>query len=317
MSFWTNKRVVVSGGGGFLGSFVVEKLRAAGCGEITVPRSAQYDLREKSEALRLYKDARPDIFIHLAAVVGGIGANRINPGRFFYENAAMGLNAIEAARIAGIEKFVCAGTICSYPKFTAVAFREEDFWNGYPEETNAPYGLAKKMLLVQLQAYRQQYGMKGIYLTPVNLYGPRDNFDLETSHVIPALIRKCWEAKQARAPEVLAWGTGSATREFLYVEDAAEAIVLATEKYNKPDLVNLGCGEEISVRDLLEQIRSLVGYEGTIRWDATKPDGQPRRCLDTSRAVAEFGWRAKTPLREGLRETIQWFESNARLAMRA
>jgi GDP-L-fucose synthase len=317
MSFWTNKRLVVSGGGGFLGSFVVEKLRAAGCGEIIVPRSAQYDLREKSEALRLYKDARPDIFIHLAAVVGGIGANRTNPGRFFYENAAMGLNAIEVARIAGIEKFVCAGTICSYPKFTAVPFREEDFWNGYPEETNAPYGLAKKMLLVQLQAYRQQYGMKGIYLTPVNLYGPRDNFDLETSHVIPALIRKCWEAKQARAPEVLAWGTGSATREFLYVEDAAEAIVLATEKYNKPDLVNLGCGEEISVRDLLEQIRSLVGYEGTIRWDATKPDGQPRRCLDTSRAVAEFGWRAKTPLREGLRETIQWFESNARLAMRA
>ena len=317
MSFWTNKRLVVSGGGGFLGSFVVEKLRAAGCGEIIVPRSAQYDLREKSEALRLYKDARPDIFIHLAAVVGGIGANRTNPGRFFYENAAMGLNAIEVARIAGIEKFVCAGTICSYPKFTAVPFREEDFWNGYPEETNAPYGLAKKMLLVQLQAYRQQYGMNGIYLTPVNLYGPRDNFDLETSHVIPALIRKCWEAKQARAPEVLAWGTGSATREFLYVEDAAEAIVLATEKYNKPDLVNLGCGEEISVRDLLEQIRSLVGYEGTIRWDATKPDGQPRRCLDTSRAVAEFGWRAKTPLREGLRETIQWFESNARLAMRA
>ena len=317
MSFWTNKRLVVSGGGGFLGSFVVEKLRAAGCGEIIVPRSAQYDLREKSEALRLYKDARPDIFIHLAAVVGGIGANRTNPGRFFYENAAMGLNAIEVARIAGIEKFVCAGTICSYPKFTAVPFREEDFWNGHPEETNAPYGLAKKMLLVQLQAYRQQYGMKGIYLTPVNLYGPRDNFDLETSHVIPALIRKCWEAKQARAPEVLAWGTGSATREFLYVEDAAEAIVLATEKYNKPDLVNLGCGEEISVRDLLEQIRSLVGYEGTIRWDATKPDGQPRRCLDTSRAVAEFGWRAKTPLREGLRETIQWFESNARLAMRA
>jgi GDP-L-fucose synthase len=317
MSFWNKRRVVVSGGNGFLGSFVVEKLRAAGCQEISVPRSSEYDLREKSEALRLYKDARPDIFIHLAAVVGGIGANRANPGRFFYDNAAMGLNTIEAARIAEIEKFVCAGTICSYPKFTPVPFREENFWDGYPEETNAPYGLAKKMLLVQLQAYRQQYGINGIYLTPVNLYGPRDNFDLETSHVIPALIRKCWEAKQSRAAEVQAWGTGSATREFLYVEDAAEAIVLAAEKYDKPDLVNLGSGEEISIRALLEQIRSLVGYEGAIRWDATKPDGQPRRCLDTSRALAEFGWKAKTTLRDGMREAIRWFESNAKLAMRA
>ncbi len=317
MSYWNNRRVVVSGGSGFLGSFVVEKLRAAGCQEITVPRSREYDLREKSEALRLYKEARPDIFIHLAAVVGGIGANRANPGRFFYDNAAMGLHAIEAARTAGIEKFVCAGTICSYPKFTPVPFREENFWDGYPEETNAPYGLAKKLLLVQLQAYRQQYGMNGIYLTPVNLYGPRDNFDLETSHVIPALMRKCWEAKQAGAAEVLAWGTGSATREFLYVEDAAEAIVLAAEKYAKADLVNLGSGEEISIRDLLGQIRSLVGYEGAVRWDATKPDGQPRRCLDTSRALTEFGWRAKTPLRDGLRKTFRWFESNAKLAMRA
>jgi GDP-L-fucose synthase len=317
MSFWKNRRVVVSGGNGFLGSFVVEKLRAAGCREITIPRSSEYDLREKSEALRLYKDARPDVFIHLAAVVGGIGANRANPGRFFYDNAAMGLHVIEAARVVGIEKFVCAGTVCSYPKFTPVPFREENFWNGYPEETNAPYGLAKKMLLVQLQAYRQQYGMNGIYLTPVNLYGPRDNFDLETSHVIPALIRKCWEAKQSRAADILAWGTGSATREFLYVEDAAEAIVLAAEKYAKPDLVNLGSGEEISIRDLLGQIRSLVGYEGTLRWDATKPDGQPRRCLDTSRAFAEFGWRAKTSLRDGLRETIRWFESNVKLAMQA
>jgi len=317
MSYWNNRRVVVSGGSGFLGSFVVEKLRAAGCQEITVPRSREYDLREKSEALRLYKEARPDIFIHLAAVVGGIGANRANPGRFFYDNAAMGLHAIEAARTAGIEKFVCAGTICSYPKFTPVPFREENFWDGYPEETNAPYGLAKKLLLVQLQAYRQQYGMNGIYLTPVNLYGPRDNFDLETSHVIPALMRKCWEAKQAGAAEVLAWGTGSATREFLYVEDAAEAIVLAAEKYAKADLVNLGSGEEISIRDLLGQIRSLVGYEGAVRWDATKPDGQPRRCLDTSRALTEFGWRAKTPLRDGLRKTFRWFENNAKLAMRA
>src|SRR6266699_4389490 len=296
MSFWKNRRVVVSGGSGFLGSFVVKNLRVAGCGEITVPRSREYDLREKSEALRLFKDARPDVFIHLAAVVGGIGANRDNPGRFFYDNAIMGLNVIEAARVVGIEKFVCAGTVCSYPKFTPVPFREENFWDGYPEETNAPYGLAKKMLLVQLQAYRQQYGMNGIYLTPVNLYGPRDNFDLESSHVIPALIRKCWEAKQAGAAEVLAWGTGSATREFLYVEDAAEGVLLAAEKYGKADLVNLGSGEEISVRDLLGQIRSLVGYEGALCWDATKPDGQPRRCLDTSRASAEFGWRAKTLL---------------------
>src|SRR5260370_11290963 len=311
MSYWNNRRVVVSGGGGFLGAFVVEKLRAVGCREITVPSSREYDLREKSEALRLYQDARPDVFIHLEAVVGGIGANRTNPGLFFYDNAAMGLHAIEAARIVGIEKFVCVGTICSYPKFTPVPFREENFWNGYPEETNAPYGLAKKMLLVQLQAYRQQYGMNGIYVTPVNLYGPRDNFDLQTSHVIPALIRKCWEAKQARAAEVLAWGTGSATREFLYVEDAAEAIVLAAEKYAKADLVNLGSGEEISIRDLLGQIRSLVGYQGALRWDATKPDGQPRRCLDTSRALAEFGWRARTPLRDGLRETFRSFESQS------
>src|SRR6202171_4896063 len=260
MGFWDKRRVVVSGGHGFLGSFVVEKLRAAGCREITVPRSSDYDLREKTEALRLYNDARPDIFIHLAAVVGGIGDNRANPGRFFYDNAAMGLHVIEAARIVGVEKFVCAGTVCSYPKLTPVPFREENFWNGYPEETNAPYGLAKKMLLVQLQAYREQYGLNGIYLAPVNLYGPRDNFDLESSHVIPALIRKCWEAKQAQKAEIVAWGSGKATREFLYVEDAAEAIVHAAEKYQKPDLVNLGSGEEISIRDLLERIRSLVGY---------------------------------------------------------
>src|ERR1700686_3523276 len=316
MGFWDTRRVVVTGGHGFLGSFVVDKLRAAGAKEVVVPRSDKHDLRIQTEALRLYTDTRPDIVIHLAAVVGGIGANRQNPGRFFYDNGIMGLNVIEAARITGIEKFVCVGTICSYPKFTPVPFREENFWNGYPEETNAPYGLAKKMLLVQLQAYRQQYGMNGIYVTPVNLYGPRDNFDLETSHVIPALIRKCWEAKQSGAAEVLAWGTGSATREFLYVEDAEEAIVLAAEKYAKADLVNLGSGEEISIRDLLGQIRSLVGYEGALRWDATKPDGQPRRCLDTSRAFAEFGWRARIPLRDGLRETIHWFESNVEFAMR-
>ena len=313
MGFWSSRRVVVSGGSGFLGSFVVEKLTAAGCREIIAPRSSQYDLREKSEALRLYKEARPDIFIHLAAVVGGIGANRANPARFFYDNAAMGLHVIEAARLSGVEKFVCVGTVCSYPKFTPVPFKEENFWNGYPEETNAPYGLAKKMLLVQLQASRQQYGLNGIYLTPVNLYGPRDNFDLEASHVIPALIRKCWEAKQARAAEIIAWGTGNATREFLYVEDAAEAIVLAAEKYAKPDFVNLGSGEEISIRSLLEEIRILVGYEGSVRWDATRPDGQPRRSLDYSRALAEFGWRAKTRLHDGLQQTIRWFETQSNL----
>jgi GDP-L-fucose synthase len=312
MGFWEKRRVVLSGGNGFLGSFVAEKLRAAGCQEISTPHSRDYDLREKSEALRLFKDARPDIFIHLAAVVGGIGANRANPGRFFYDNAVMGINAIEAGRIAGVEKFVCAGTICSYPKLTPVPFREEHFWNGYPEETNAPYGLAKKMLLVQLQAYREQYGMKGIYLTPVNLYGPRDNYDLQSSHVIPALVRKCWEAKESRAAEIVAWGTGSATREFLFVEDAAEAIVLAAEKYAKPDPVNLGSGEEISIRALLEKIRSLASYEGTIHWDATKPDGQPRRCLDTSRALAEFGWRAKTSLDDGLQKTISWYTESVR-----
>ena len=314
MSFWQSRRVTVSGGNGFLGSFVAEKLRAAGCREIFIPRSRDYDLREKSQANKLFHDAKPDIFIHLAAVVGGIGANRANPGKFFYDNATMGINSIEAARVAGIEKFVCAGTICSYPKFTPVPFREDDLWNGYPEETNAPYGLAKKMLLVQLQAYRQQYGVNGIYLTPVNLYGPRDNFDLESSHVIPALIRKCLEAKSARAPEIVAWGSGSATREFLYVEDAAEAIVAAAEKYEKPDPVNLGSGQEISIRSLLEQICKATGYAGFIRWDATKPDGQPRRSLDTTRAAQEFGWRATTSLGEGLQKTIAWYEEHAQSA---
>jgi len=310
MSFWQNRRVVVSGGHGFLGSFVVQRLRNQGAREVIVPRSSEYDLREKADALRLYKDARPDIFIHLAAVVGGIGANMANPGRFFYDNAAMGLHAIEAARLVGIEKFVCAGTICSYPKFTPVPFREEDLWNGYPEETNAPYGLAKKMLLVQLQAYRQQYGMNGIYLTPVNLYGPRDNFDPESSHVIPALIRKCVEAREHGAAEIVAWGTGTATREFLFAVDAADAIVLAAERYSKAEPVNLGSGEEISVRDLLNRIRLLVGFQGSVRWDSTKPDGQPRRCLDTSRAFAEFGWRATTALADGLLRTTDWYNHN-------
>lgn len=310
MGFWDNRRVVVTGGNGFLGSFVVDRLRAAGCKELIVPRSSAYDLREKTNAERLYNDARPDIFIHLAAVVGGIGANRANPGRFFYDNAAMGLHVIEAGRVAGLEKFVCVGTICSYPKFTPTPFMEDDFWNGYPEETNAPYGLAKKMLLVQLQSYHQQYGMNGIYLTPVNLYGPRDNFALESSHVIPALIRKCLEAKAEGVSEIVAWGTGTATREFLYVEDAAEAIVTAAEKYSKPDPVNLGSGQEISIHDLLEQIRDLTGFTGDIRWDTSKPNGQPRRCLDTSRAFAEFGWRATVPLSRGLRSTINWFQEH-------
>jgi GDP-L-fucose synthase len=316
MGFWDNRRVVVTGGSGFLGSFVVARLHAAGAKEVVVPRSRDYDLREKSQAERLYRDARPDVFIHLAAVVGGIGANRANPGRFFYDNAAMGLHAIEASRVAGLEKFVCVGTICSYPKFTPIPFREADFWNGYPEETNAPYGLAKKMLLVQLQSYRQQYGMNGIYLIPVNLYGPRDNFDLETSHVIPALIRKCLDAKDSAASEIVAWGTGTATREFLYVKDAADAIVIAAEKYSKPDPVNLGSGQEISIRDLLEQIRTLTGFSGSIGWDSSKPDGQPRRCLDTSRAFAEFGWRATVSLSEGLPNTIDWFQEQ-RLAQSA
>jgi len=314
MSFWQNRRVTVTGGHGFLGSFVVEKLRAAGSREIFVPRSRDYDLREKYQAEKLLRDAKPDIIIHLAAVVGGIGANRSNPGRFFYDNATMGINSIEAARIAGVEKFVCVGTICSYPKFTPVPFCEDDLWNGYPDETNAPYGLAKKMLLVQLQAYRQQYGMNGIYLTPVNLYGPRDNFDLESCHVIPALIRKCLEAKAAPTLEIVAWGTGSATREFLYVEDAADAIVAAAEKYEKPDPVNLGSGEEISIRTLLKRICEATGYSGSIRWDTTKPDGQPRRILDTARAAAEFGWRASTPFSNGLRKTIAWYEEHVQSA---
>jgi GDP-L-fucose synthase len=310
MAFWENLRVVVSGGNGFLGSFVIQKLRAAGCRSVFVPRSRHYDLRNLAQVRRLFQDANPDIFIHLAGVVGGIAANRANPGRFFYDNAIMGIQTIEEARLFGIRKFVCAGTICSYPKFTPVPFREESLWDGYPEETNAPYGLAKKMLLVQLQAYREQYGMNGIYLTPVNLYGPRDNFDLQNSHVIPALIRKCLDAKQAGEGAVTAWGTGNASREFLYVEDAAEAILLAAEKYDKSDPVNLGSGAEISIRDLLQKICLFTGYSGEIRWDATQPDGQPRRCLDTSRALAEFGWRASTPLDQGLRKAIDWYLQN-------
>jgi GDP-L-fucose synthase len=336
----SNKRITVTGGAGFLGSFVIKKLKERGCKDIFVPRSKDYDLVENEACRRLYQDAKPDIVVHLAAKVGGIGANRSNPGKYFYDNLIMGVQMIEMGRQMGIEKFVAIGTICAYPKFTPIPFKEEDLWNGYPEETNAPYGLAKKMLLVQAQAYRQQYGFNVIYLLPVNLYGPGDNFDLESSHVIPALIRKCVEAKNAEAeakikvevsqsrsifsqpqpkpqpifskprPSITVWGTGKPTREFLYVEDAAEGIVLATERYNSPDPVNLGSGYEISTNDLVELIASLTNFKGSIIWDISKPDGQPRRKLDTSRAEKEFGFKAKTPFEEGLQKTIDWYIKN-------
>lgn len=321
MSFWSKKRVLVTGGAGFLGSFVVEKLQERGCKDIFVPRSKDYNLIEMEAVKRLYKDANPNVVIHLAAKVGGIGANRANPGKFFYENLMMGVQMMEVGRQVGLEKFVAVGTVCAYPKFTTVPFKEEDLWNGYPEETNAPYGLAKKMLLVQSQAYRQQYGFNTIYLLPVNLYGPRDNFDPESSHVIPALIRKCLDAMpQPRTsltisqpkpqpqplPSITVWGTGKATREFLYVEDCAEAIVLATEKYNKPDPINIGAGFEISIKELVELIAKLTAFKGEILWDASKPGGQPRRKLDISRAEQEFGFRAKKSFEEGLRKTIDW-----------
>lgn len=307
MSFWSLKRVVVTGGAGFLGSFVVGKLRERGCQNVIVPRSREYDLRDKHAILRLYEDARPHIIIHLAAVVGGIGANRANPGRFFYDNAIMGIQLMEHARTAKIEKFVAIGTICSYPKFASVPFSENDLWNGYPEETNAPYGLAKKMLLVQAQAYRAQYDFNAIYLLPVNLYGPRDNFDLETSHVIPALIRKCVEAKENGRAEIVLWGDGSPTREFLYVEDAAEGILLAAERYDGAEPVNLGTGEEISIRELATIIAKETGFDGKIVWDPTKPNGQPRRCLDVSRAKELFGFQAEYRVRDGIPKTIEWF----------
>jgi GDP-L-fucose synthase len=301
------KRILVSGGAGFLGSYVIQKLKERGCKDIFIPRSKDYDLVQMAAVERLYQDARPDIVIHLAARVGGIGANRENPGKFFYDNLMMGVQMMEIGRQIGIEKFVALGTICCYPKFTPVPFKEEDLWNGYPEETNAPYGLAKKMLLVQTQAYRQQYDFNAIYLLPVNLYGPRDNFDLETSHVIPAIIRKCVEAVRNRRDKIVVWGTGKPTREFLYVEDCAEAIVLATERYNKPDPVNIGTGFEISIKDLVALIAKLIDFKGEIIWDTTKPDGQPRRCLDISKAYREFGFRAKIHLEEGLKKTIEWY----------
>jgi GDP-L-fucose synthase len=307
VSFWHDKRVLLTGGAGFLGSYVFKMLRDRGCRELFVPRSKECDLREKEDIVRLLGSTHPDIVIHLAAVVGGIGANRRNPGRFFYENALMGIQLIEQARRFAVLKFVCIGTICAYPKFTPVPFKEEDLWNGYPEETNAPYGLAKKMLLVQLQSYRQEFGFNGIYLLPVNLYGPRDNFDLESSHVIPAIIRKVVEAKRRGDTKIVAWGTGNVSREFLYVEDAAEGILLAAEHYDKPEPINLGSGQEITIRELVYLIRELSGFEGEIEWDASKPNGQPRRCLDTSRAEREFGFKARTNLREGVGETIQWF----------
>ena len=307
MDFWRDKKVVVTGGAGFLGSAVVDRLRTAGCENVFVPRSKNYDLRDQEAIKRLYKDARPQIVIHLAAAVGGIGANRLNPGRFFYDNAIMGIQMMEYARQSGVAKFVAIGTVCAYPKFTPVPFKEEDLWSGYPEETNAPYGLAKKMLLVQAQAYRAQYGFNAIYLLPVNLYGPRDNCDLEASHVIPALIRKCVEAKESGQRQIGLWGDGSPTREFLYVEDAAEGIVLATEKYDGGEPVNLGTGEEISIRDLAKLIAAEVGFAGEFVWDTTQPNGQPRRCLDTSKAKRLFGFEVKSHLREGISRTVRWY----------
>ena len=302
----SGRRVLVTGGGGFLGRHVVTRLEARGA-EVFVPRSATFDLRTRGGAEDALAAGRPEIVIHLAAVVGGIGANRENPGRYFYENAAMGIGLMDAARLVGVQKFVQIGTVCSYPKFTPVPFREDDLWNGYPEETNAPYGLAKKMLLVQGQAYRQQYGFNVIHLIPVNLYGPGDNFDPASSHVIPALIKKCVDARDRGDDHIEVWGSGSASREFLYVEDAAEGIVLATELYDGSDPVNLGVGQEITIRDLVEVIARLTGFHGEIRWDETKPDGQPRRALDTSRARDLFGFQSRTSFETGLRHTIHWY----------
>jgi GDP-L-fucose synthase len=305
--FWRTRRVLVTGGAGFLGAAVVGKLRDRGCQTIAVPSHSDYDLVREEAVIRAFDDSRPEIVIHLAARVGGIGANRANPGSFFYENLMMGALLMERARLVGVEKFVAIGTVCAYPKFTPVPFKEEDIWSGYPEETNAPYGLAKKMLLVQSQAYREQYGFNSIFLVPVNLYGPGDNFDPNDSHVIPALIRKCVEAARQGLDEIVVWGTGSATREFLYVDDCAEGILLAAERYNGPEPVNLGNGSEISIRDLVQLICRLTGFTGAINWDASKPDGQPRRCIDTTRARDWFGFQAVTPFEKGLAATIAWY----------
>jgi GDP-L-fucose synthase len=305
------QRVVVTGGAGFLGTYVIERLRERGGHEIFVPRRAQYDLVDIDAVRRLYDETRPDLVIHLAAVVGGIGANQRNPGRYFYENLMMGAQLIEEARRREVKKFVAIGSICSYPKFTPLPFKEDDLWNGYPEETNAPYGLAKKMMLVQAQAYREQYGFNGIFLLPVNLFGPRDNFDAETSHVIPALIRKCVEAKRRGDDRIICWGTGRATREFLHVEDCAEGIVLAAERYDSSEPVNLGAHFEISISELAKKIAFLTGYKGTFVWDTSRPDGQPRRSLDTTRAFEAFGFRARIGFDEGLKQTIEWYESQS------
>jgi GDP-L-fucose synthase len=304
-----DKRILVTGGGGFLGSQVVKLLEERGCDNIFVPRSRDYNLIDGDAVKKVYHDARPDIVIHLAARVGGIGANMNNPATFFYDNLMMGVQLIEQGRLYGIEKFVAIGTICAYPKLAPVPFKEENLWDGYPEETNAPYGLAKKMLLVQSQAYRQQYGFNSIYLLPVNLYGPGDNFNPDSSHVIPALIKKIIDAQEENS-DVVVWGTGKATREFLYVEDAAEAIVLATEKYDKSQPVNIGTGKEMSIAKLVAMMSELVGYRGRIIWDTSKPDGQPRRCLDTTLAAREFGFTAQTDVREGLRRTLEWYLEN-------
>jgi GDP-L-fucose synthase len=306
------QKVVVTWGAGFLGSYVVEKLKDRGCEQIFVPRRAEYDLVQGEAVKRLYDDTQPDLVIHLAAVVGGIGANRKNPGKYFYENLMMGVQLIEEARLHGVKKFVATGTICAYPKFTPVPFKEDDLWNGYPEETNAPYGIAKKAMLVQSQSYREQYGFNSIFLLPVNLYGPRDNFDLESSHVIPALIRKCVEAVRTGATEVRCWGTGQVTREFLHAEDCAEGILLATERYDRSEPVNLGAGFEISIQDLAEKIARLTGFSGRLVWDAAQPDGQPRRCLDVTRAEQEFGFRAQIGFEQGLQQTIAWYRQNYR-----
>jgi len=308
IGFWADKTVLVTGGGGFLGQHVVAKLNAAGCVKVVASSKSEYDLREREQIVRLLTNAKPDLVIHLAASVGGIGANQSHPAEFFYDNAIMGIELIEQARRLNVRKFVCLGTICAYPKFAHLPFCEEDLWNGYPEETNAPYGLAKKMLLVQSQAYRQEYGFNCIYLLPVNLYGPKDNFDPQTSHVIPALIRKMLEAKIRGERTVTLWGTGTVSREFLYVEDAAEAILLAAERYDKPEPVNVGSGNEISIRELATLLCKLTGFEGELVWDRTQPDGQPRRRLDVTRAEREFGFLARTSLAAGLRQTIEWYE---------
>jgi dTDP-glucose 4,6-dehydratase/GDP-L-fucose synthase len=309
--YWDGRTVMVTGGSGFLGSHLVEDLRSRSSDvDVFVPRSDEYDLRDRDDIERAFEDSDAGVVVHLAATVGGIGANRDNPGRYFYENAVMGIELIEAARRFGVEKFTTIGTICSYPKHTPVPFSEEDLHEGYPEETNAPYGIAKKALLTQSRAYRDQYGFDGIYLMPVNLYGPRDDFDLETSHVIPAIVRKCVEARERGDDAITAWGTGEPTREFLYVKDAAEGILDATERYDGPEPVNLGSGMEISIRDLVDLIADLTGFEGEVEWDSSKPDGQPRRRLDTSRAREYFDWEASTEFEQGLRETIDWYEAN-------